>query len=104
MPFRILAAWFRWHNHWDELCTCCGKCCYRRRVADNGEVIIDYEHPCEFLDTETNLCTVYKERFKRCSYCGKVNLWTALFNPTLPPDCPYVTNFRLWKKQNNPSK
>ncbi len=95
--YHILREWIRWRDHWDDLCSRCGQCCYDRRVTREGEVIINYFSPCEYLDPETNLCTVYRERFNRCSHCGKVDLMTALFNPTLPSDCAYVQTFRFWK-------
>ncbi len=100
MILQIFREWLKWRNHWDDLCTCCGKCCYDRRVADDGEVIINYLMPCEYLDPETKLCTIYQDRLKKCSHCGKVTLWVALFNPTLPNDCPYATTFRVWKKKS----
>ncbi len=99
MPIRILRTWWKWHKNWDDLCTCCGKCCYQRHVADDGTVIIYYSRPCEHLDTQTHLCRIYPDRLKKCYHCRKVNLWVALFNPTLPNDCPYRTVFRLWEKK-----
>ncbi len=103
MPIRILREWWKWHKNWDELCNCCGKCCYERRVTKNGTLIIDYFHPCENLDPETKLCRIYPDRLTKCSHCGKVTLFTALFNKTLPDDCPYVQTFRLWKNRNQQS-
>ncbi len=99
MPLRILKLWLRWRKDWDSLCTRCGKCCYSRRVDDSGTLIIDYRAPCENLDTQTHLCRVYDHRFRSCDHCGKVGLYTALFNPTLPKDCAYVQTFRLWEKE-----
>ncbi len=100
MLFRIIREWLKWRKNWDDLCTCCGKCCYIRHVGEDGKVIINYYAPCEYLNECTHLCSVYPNRFNKCEHCGKVTLWTALFNPTLPEDCPYVTTFRLWKKQD----
>ncbi len=100
MPIRILREWWKWRKDWESLCKCCGKCCYVRFVCKNGEVIIDYNDPCEYLDTQTQLCRVYEDRFHKCDCCGKVTLLTALFNPTLPNDCAYVETFRLWKKKS----
>ncbi len=95
--FKVFRLWLKWHNHWDDLCNCCGKCCYSRFVTEDGTVIINYFRPCENLDTKTNLCTIYPDRLKKCNHCRKVNLWVALFNPTLPNDCPYATTFRVWE-------
>lgn len=93
---RIFKLWLEWRDDWDSLCNCCGKCCYSRTVKPDGELVIHYDKPCEFLDTETNLCKVFDERFHKCNHCGKVTLFTALLNPTLPKDCTYVQVFRLW--------
>ncbi|MCD8308612.1 MAG: hypothetical protein LUD19_02060 [Clostridia bacterium] len=94
---RTIKLWRKYHKNWEDLCTRCGKCCYRRSAGKDGEVIIYYNHPCENLDTKTHLCRVYEDRFKKCNHCGKVNLFTALYNPTLPKDCPYVQIFRYGK-------
>ncbi len=93
----IWRQWLRWRKDWDALCNCCGKCCYARTVGDDGEVTICYKSPCEYLDPETQRCTVYRERFRVCSHCGKVGLFTAMFNPTLPNNCPYRLTFRPWE-------
>ncbi|MCD7828717.1 MAG: hypothetical protein LUG85_09330 [Clostridiales bacterium] len=99
MLFDIFKLWKMWRKDWDTLCNCCGKCCYVRDVQPDGSVFVDYDRPCEYLDTETNLCTVYDERFRKCDHCGKITIFTALFNPTLPKDCPYVRTFRLWEEK-----
>ena len=99
MLIRIFKTWLSWRRDWDFLCNQCGKCCYSRTVRRNGKVVIHYDKPCENLDTDTNLCTIYEERLHKCNHCGKVNLFTALFNPTLPEDCAYVRTFRLWRKK-----
>lgn len=105
----VIKSWFKWHKNWDELCNKCGKCCYARSVFTGGLVAVHYNSPCENLDTETHLCKIYKDRFKKCDHCGKVNLFVVLFNKTLPNDCAYVVEFRPWEKKrrnltNNPSK
>lgn len=99
MVLRIFKAWLKWRKDWDSLCNCCGKCCYSRSVYPDGRVIIHYSSPCEYLDTETHLCTIYEERFRIYDRCGKVNLFTALFEPSLPEDCPYTKTFRVWKEK-----
>ncbi len=98
--WQIFQAWLKWHNHWDDLCNRCGQCCYVRHLGENGEVIVDYFEPCEYLNTKTHLCRVYPERFQKCAYCGKVNLWVALFHKTLPEDCAYRQTFRVWEHKN----
>lgn len=94
---RIFDEYKKWRNDWDSLCNRCGKCCYIRAVSKSGEVVVDYSSPCEFLDTATQQCRVFENRFTKCAHCGKVNMFHALFNPSMPPDCAYVRTFRLWK-------
>ncbi|MCC8073189.1 MAG: hypothetical protein LIO62_03585 [Clostridiales bacterium] len=98
MPFDTIKNWIKYKDDWESICTRCGKCCYTRSFDSNNQLIIHYDSPCKYLDTQTNLCTIYDERFKKCNYCGKVTLFTALYNPTLPSDCAYVQIFRLQKK------
>ncbi len=100
---RIFRLWLKWRKNWEDLCNCCGKCCYERSVGKDGEVIINYSVACEYLDKKTSLCRIYPDRLKKCSHCRKVNLWVALFNPTLPNDCPYALTFRVWKNKNRNS-
>ncbi len=102
--FRIIGAYRKWRNHWDDLCDHCGLCCYIRTASPSGEVTIDFSSPCKFLDEETHLCRVFKNRFREYPYCGSVNLYQALFNPAMPPSCAYVQTFRLWKKQPPPAQ
>lgn len=99
MLFQIFKEWLKWRKDWDSLCNRCGKCCYARSVRRGGRVVIHYSSPCENFDTETKLCKIYEERFKKCDHCGKVDLYTALFNPTLPKDCAYLKTFRLWERR-----
>ncbi len=64
-------------------------CCHERTVYDDGEMDIDLTAPCEFLDAERNLCTVYEERLKKCPQCSRVTLRKALSKHYLPPSCAY---------------
>jgi len=100
MIVQIWKEWRKWHKSWDSLCNRCGKCCYTRSVSPSGKVIIHYDKPCENLNLETHLCNIFYDRFRKCNHCGKVGLFTALFNPSLPHDCAYVQTFRLWKKES----
>lgn len=70
-------------------------------MDDDGEVIIDYAAPCEFLDPDTRLCTVYDHRFETCERCGHVSLWTALADPLLPEGCAYARRFRPWRRERS---
>lgn len=98
MLIRIFKTWLNWRGDWESLCNCCGKCCYTRTIGKGGKVTVHYDDPCEYLNTQTHLCRVYDDRFRKCGYCGKMHLSTALFNPTLPEDCGYVKVFRPWRK------
>ncbi len=95
---RSIRQWRTWRGRWDDLCRRCGKCCYARHAMPGGEVLVNYDAPCDNLNTETNLCEVYDARFEKCAYCRKLTLRTALFNRTLPDDCGYVQAFRVWRK------
>ena len=79
---------------WEGYCLRCGKCCYEKEFLPGGTLITNYSKPCRFLNEETLKCNVYVNRFNACKECRKVNLWTALFSPALPPDCGYVVNVR----------
>lgn len=74
---------------WENLCQRCGLCCYERTVSDGGEMGVDLASPCEFLDVEQNLCTVYEERFERCPRCTKITPREAFSKYFLPPNCAY---------------
>jgi len=43
---------------------------------------------CEFLDTKTNLCTVFKDRFKKNPNC--LTAEEAREIRALPDECPYT--------------
>lgn len=96
---QIFDEYRKWRKNWDALCSHCGQCCYTRSASKSGEVVIHFSDPCEFLDEKTHLCRVFESRFRKCDHCGKVNLFQALFNPSMPPDCAYVKTFRLWKNK-----
>lgn len=93
--------YMKWRNNWDDLCDKCGLCCYARFVSLTGKVTIKFSEPCEFLDEKTHLCSVFENRFHKCSTCGSVNILQALFNPSLPPSCAYSKTFRKWRKVDN---
>ena len=84
-------------QRWDDICTQCGACCYQRdRVG--GELVIHKELPCRFLDTDSQLCTVYDTRLQTCVECKRVTIFHALFSRYLPDDCGYVERFRKWRR------
>lgn len=47
----IVSAMRAWHDgSWDDICDCCGMCCYEREVDEYGDVAVDLSAPCEFLN------------------------------------------------------
>lgn len=84
-----IRTYLQHRSDWDDVCERCGLCCYERTVYDDGEMDIDLTAPCEFLDTETRMCTVYDHRFEACSRCSKVTFWRAISKDYLPPSCAY---------------
>ena len=70
----------------EALCNHCGKCCYQKiRV---GRVVYITPFPCEFLDTGTNLCTIYDRRHELNPTC--LSLSEGMKFNAFPSDCPYV--------------
>lgn len=70
----------------EALCRRCGVCCHQK--VRFGEVVVITDVPCEFLDTATNACTVYAERYVRQPLCSSAEV--SVESGTLPDDCPYV--------------
>lgn len=50
-------------------------------------VILD-KHPCKFLNTKTNLCNVYENRFRRNRTCQTVR--NGIKKSCLPSNCVYL--------------
>ncbi len=76
----------RTDDAYENLCRRCGTCCHQKIRFADGVLITDV--PCEFLDTRTNLCTVYPERFAKQPLCSSAEASVAA--GALPGDCPYV--------------
>lgn len=76
-------------SRWEALCSQCGMCCHEKIIYGN-DLIYDMGAPCEFLDTATNQCTVYAERFEKCPRCQKMTVWKAMTAAWLPESCSYV--------------
>jgi len=72
---------------WEALCTRCGKCCYDK--VWRGSRLLLTQTPCSFLDTRTNTCTCYPERFEREPLCMPIGP-EIIEMGGLPVDCPYV--------------
>lgn len=81
---------------WDDICDCCGLCCYERALHDNT-LFLDLSAPCRFLDKETKRCTVFYERFKKCNRCGRVTPFIVCFTNLLPARCTYYK----WAKKHH---
>lgn len=74
---------------WESICCRCGRCCYEK--VDFEDRIYYTELPCEFLDTETNLCRVYTERDVKRPGCVRLTD-KILPKGIMPADCPYVSD------------
>lgn len=74
---------------WESICCRCGRCCYEK-VDFEGRIYYT-ELPCEFLDTETNLCRVYTERDIKRPGCVRLTD-EILPKGIMPADCPYVSD------------
>jgi len=65
------------------LCDGCGLCC---EIGNTGVA-------CPFLDTMTNRCTVYEDRFKKAPWCAATTPASTLRlhkHDVLPDSCAYV--------------
>jgi Fe-S-cluster containining protein len=70
----------------EKLCNNCGKCCYKKILV--GRTVYITPFPCEFLDTATNLCTIYDRRKELNPLCLSVP--EGMTVSAFPSDCPYV--------------
>ena len=70
----------------EQLCNNCGKCCYKKIIV--GRTVFITPFPCEFLDTSTNLCTIYDKREELNPLCLTVE--EGMKVSAFPEDCPYV--------------
>ncbi|MCF6266229.1 MAG: hypothetical protein L3J57_06750 [Desulfuromusa sp.] len=76
---------------WENTCDNCGRCCYEK--YDYRGKIFYTETPCQYLDTETNLCRIYDRRSELNFDC--VCLTPKLVQAgILPDDCPYVKKIK----------
>jgi hypothetical protein len=72
---------------WEAICCRCGRCCYEKIEFDGKVYYTDI--PCDRLDPETRLCTVYVERDRQRQGCRRLNP-DLIRQGLLPGDCPYV--------------
>jgi len=80
-------------KHKEDICNQCGRCCYIK-VQIGSLNAFTVKH-CEFLNEQTNLCTVYKDRFKMKPGC--LTIEQAIEINALPGDCPYVKDKKDYK-------
>ena len=70
----------------ERLCNHCGKCCYKKIIV--GRTVFITPFPCEYLDTDTNLCTIYERRHELNPHC--LSVAEGMKVSAFPADCPYV--------------
>ncbi len=70
----------------EKLCNNCGKCCYQKIMV--GRIVYITPFPCEFLNTDTNLCTIYDRRKELNPLC--LSIEEGMKVSAFPSDCPYV--------------
>ncbi|GAG15003.1 unnamed protein product [marine sediment metagenome] len=74
-------------SHAEDLCVKCGRCCHMR-ISIRGEVFVLPWSRCQHFDDKTNLCAVYKDRFKVRPECLTVE--QGIKQRAYPRGCPYV--------------
>lgn len=72
---------------WERRCRRCGRCCFEK-IDFNGAIYYT-NVPCECLDPQTNLCTVYAHRDTKRPGCMRLTP-EIVRRGFLPADCPYV--------------
>lgn len=87
-------------TEWEGLCKRCGRCCYEK-IEFEGRVYYT-DKPCDRLDPDTLLCTVYLDRHVIKPECTPLT-GEILQRGILPRDCPYVAGIvgysapQLWE-------
>ncbi len=82
------------YEEWEDICARCGKCCYEKVDLGAGEICYTDE-TCKYLDTETNLCTVYERRHEVEPDCISLTEHLVRTLHWLPEDCAYVKYVRF---------
>jgi hypothetical protein len=75
-------------EQWEARCRRCGRCCYEK-IDYEGEIYYTDE-PCEYLDLQTRLCTIYDQRRHQIREGCAPLTPEVLKMGALPADCPYV--------------
>lgn len=61
-------------------CDCCGLCC---RNLDKSDIYVNMHNGdgiCFYLNTETNLCTIYDNRPLKCNIIESYNLFSDSYS------------------------
>ncbi len=74
-----------------DVCGRCGRCCFEKEYGPDGRVTYR-DKPCEYLDPESLLCTVYEDREACKQGCRSLTL-ALLAEGWLPAECTYYTYF-----------
>jgi hypothetical protein len=80
-------------EEWESICNRCGKCCYEKLDLGQGKIVYT-DVPCEYLDTETNLCMVYQNRHEKVPDCMSLTPDLVRILSWLPKDCAYLAYVR----------
>ena len=72
---------------WEAKCRRCGRCCYEK-IEFEGQVYYT-DTPCEKLDIQSCLCTVYADRITARPGCTPLTP-QIVRQGVHPADCPYV--------------
>lgn len=76
-------------------CKVRGLCCHEATVK-GGTLYIHKDRPCEFLDQDTGLCTVFNERFIRQPRCASMQVLRE--HGGVPDGCNYKDDNFKYKK------
>ena len=73
---------------WESLCKRCGLCCFEKIEDETGAVFFTAT-PCQYLDVETNQCSIYERRFELNPECVKLTEKLVRKLHWLHDDCGY---------------
>ncbi len=81
------------HEHSEELCQRCGRCCHEKLSIDGVVVITDV--PCQHYDEQSSSCRVYQRRHSEEVRC--ITVAGGIEAGAFPADCPYVQDLKGYK-------
>ena len=70
----------------EALCRRCGRCCYKKFIMDGH--VFTTRRPCSYLNTATQMCSIYEKRFEVNPRC--LDVPQGIEHGVFPADCPYV--------------